>query len=133
MTIKTKPKRSSTSPTQRSLKHLRNQGYTVAVVEKWNAHARIRQDLFNVFDLLALPDKESGHAMHPLAVQVTSRTNMSARIDKIIAQPEAEMWHRCGGLVEVHGWDKYKNRWRIKAVKMSFDVFLRTWTIEQTA
>jgi hypothetical protein len=108
-----------TSPTQRSLKHLRDQGYFVAVVEKWNPHARIRQDLFNVFDLLALPTKESGNAAHLLAVQVTSRANMASRIKKIMSQPEAEAWCICGGLIEVHGWDKYKNRWRIKAVEMS--------------
>jgi hypothetical protein len=122
-----------TSPTQRSLKHLREEGYCVAVVEKWNPHARIRQDLFNVFDLLALPGEGAGHAMHPLAVQVTSRSNMSARIDKIVAQPEAQVWHQCGGLIEVHGWDKYKNKWRIKTVGMSFDTFLRAWNVEELA
>jgi hypothetical protein len=121
----------ASSPTQRSLKYLRDGGYTVAVVEKWNPHARIRQDLFNVFDLLALPAQDSGHAMHPLAVQVTSRSNMSARINKIIAQPEAEMWCRCGGLIEVHGWDKHKNKWRIKVIEMSFDVFLRAWSSKE--
>jgi hypothetical protein len=123
----------ATSPTQRSLKYLRDGGYTVAVVEKWNPHARIRQDLFNVFDLLALPSDGSGNPMHPLAVQVTSRSNMSARINKITAQPEAEMWCRCGGLIEVHGWDKYKNKWRIKTVDMSFDVFLRAWQVKERA
>lgn len=47
-----------TSPTQRSLAHLRSLGYRVAVVERWNPHARIRQDLFGVLDLLAVRDGE---------------------------------------------------------------------------
>ena len=44
----------ATSPTQLSLKKLREEGYTVAVVEHWNSFARIRQDLFGFIDLLAL-------------------------------------------------------------------------------
>ena len=64
------------SPTQLSLKKLRQEGYTVAIVEHWNAFARIRQDLFGFIDLLALKDKEV------LAVQTTSASNMSARAKK---------------------------------------------------
>jgi hypothetical protein len=40
----------ATSPTQLSLKKLREEGYTVAVVEHWNSFARIRQDLFGFID-----------------------------------------------------------------------------------
>ena len=32
------------TPTQRSLKYLREQGYTVAITERWNPFARIRQE-----------------------------------------------------------------------------------------
>ena len=48
----------ATSPTQLSLKKLREEGYIVAVVEHWNSFARIRQDLFGFIDLLALKGKE---------------------------------------------------------------------------
>jgi hypothetical protein len=34
------------TPTQRSLAYLRAEGWQVAIVERWNPHARIRQDLF---------------------------------------------------------------------------------------
>jgi hypothetical protein len=47
------------SPTQRSLRHMRDLGYLVAVVEHWNPHARIRQDLFGWIDLLAIRDGET--------------------------------------------------------------------------
>ena len=54
------------TPTQRSLKYLREQGYTVAIVERWNAFAKIRQDLFGFIDLLAIKPGET------LAVQTTA-------------------------------------------------------------
>ncbi|WP_428851320.1 hypothetical protein [Imbroritus primus] len=48
----------ATSPTQRTLALLRKEGYTAEVTEHWNAFAGIRQDLFNVIDVLALGDGE---------------------------------------------------------------------------
>ena len=43
------------SPTQRTLKRMRESGdyALVKVVERWNAFARIRQDLWN-FDILGI-------------------------------------------------------------------------------
>ena len=41
-----------TSPMQRSLKHLRDAGWTCAIVEHWNLHAKIRQDLFGFGELV---------------------------------------------------------------------------------
>ena len=38
----------TTSPTQRTLKYLRDKGYTAQVVEHWNAFAKRRIDLFGV-------------------------------------------------------------------------------------
>jgi hypothetical protein len=68
---------SGKSPTQRSLEKLRQEGYLCQVVEKWNPHARIRQDLFGIGDILAIRDTET------LLVQTTSRGNVNARIRKI--------------------------------------------------
>ena len=45
------------SPTQRTLKALRDRGLRSAIVEKWNQYAGphgIRQDLFGIIDVLAL-------------------------------------------------------------------------------
>ena len=67
----------ATSPTQLSLKKLRDEGYLVAITERWNAFAKIRQDMFGFIDLLAIKDGEI------LAVQTTSASNMSARANKI--------------------------------------------------
>ncbi len=51
----------STTPTQRTLRELRNQGRVCAIVERWNQHVGphgIRQDLFGLLDIIALdPDR----------------------------------------------------------------------------
>ena len=65
------------SPTQLSIRHLKENGYLVAVVEKWNPFVKIRQDLFGFIDVLAIRENET------LAVQVTSAANMKARLRKI--------------------------------------------------
>jgi hypothetical protein len=67
----------SLTPTQLTLKHLRDLGYTAEVTERWNPHARIRQDLFGIIDVIALRGAET------LAVQTTSASNVPARIRKI--------------------------------------------------
>ena len=102
-----------TSPTQRSLKHLREQGYRVAIVEKWNPHARIRQDLFGFIDLLALKGAET------LAIQSTSRANVSARVQKITDAEALSDVRKAGWRIVVHGWGKLKAGWTLKEVDCS--------------
>jgi len=91
------------SPTSRSIKLLKDDGWLPAVVERWNPHARIRQDLFGFADILAIqPGKE------PLLVQVTS-TGWASRIKKIVALPLAATALSAGFRIEVHGWRKLKS------------------------
>tara|TARA_R110000851_G_scaffold93777_3_gene204164 strand:- start:1102 stop:1413 length:312 start_codon:yes stop_codon:yes gene_type:complete len=68
------------SPTQRTLKKLRDSGDypLVAIVERWNAFAKIRQDLFGIIDLLAIDIKGN-----TVGIQVTSYSNVSARLKKM--------------------------------------------------
>lgn len=87
------------TPTQRSLAYLREEGYTVAIVERWNPHARIRQDLFGFIDLLAIRKGET------LAVQVTS-TGVSSRIKKIMESDYLPKVRDAGWRILVHGWRK---------------------------
>lgn len=89
------------SPTQRSLKLLRGEGYTVAVVERYNRFARVRQDLFGFIDLLAMKRD------HLLAVQTTSGPNASARVKKIENTQAASLWLESPSRnIEVHAWRK---------------------------
>jgi len=89
----------SLSPTQRSLAYLREQGYLVAIVERWNPHARIRQDLWGWCDLLAIRKNEV------LAVQVTASA-VSERIRKIQESETVAAVRDAGIRIEVHGWRK---------------------------
>lgn len=103
-----------TSPTQRSLAVLREQGYTVAIVEHWNPFARIRQDLFGFIDLLALKDGET------LAVQTTSYSNMSARVKKIAEHELVSVVRKANWKIVVHGWKKdSKGKWVLREVDVS--------------
>jgi len=102
------------TPTQRTLAELRKRGYTAAVVEKWNPHARIRQDLFGVIDVLAIGDNET------LAVQATSGSNVAARIKKIADHASTPLIRKAGWRFVIHGWRKNsKGRWVLREVDVS--------------
>lgn len=90
------------SPTQRSLKWLRDRGYHAAVVEKWNAYARIRQDLFGICDIVAIKEDQPGI----MGVQTTSGSNVSARITKCMESPSLAIWLKAGNRFVIHGWAK---------------------------
>lgn len=93
------------TPTQRSLAKLRAEGCDlVQVVEKWNPHARIRQDLFGVVDILAIRDGQT------IAIQSTSGTNVNARVTKIAESEAIAHIRKAGWTFHVHGWRKTKPR-----------------------
>lgn len=98
----------------------------VAVTERWNPHVPmpggkfgIRQDLWGWVDMLAL-DPATGYLY---AVQTTSGSNVSKRIDKIQAWPHLAAFllrHRA----VVHGWSKRGERgkrklWACREVEVS--------------
>ena len=95
-----------TSPTQRTLKRMRESGdyKLVQVVEKWNPFARIRQDLWN-FDILGISITGETHA-----IQVTSYSNMNARIKKdrrgrsYTSLKRCRLGSTCGRLEERKKW-----------------------------
>jgi len=101
------------SPTQRSMRHLLGQGYLVAIVEHWNAHAGIRRDLFGWIDLLAIRDGET------LAVQVTASA-VAARIGKTIDSESFPAVRKAGWRIVVHGWRRNaRGRYVLREVEIS--------------
>lgn len=90
------------SPTQRTLKWLKDRGFRAAITERWNAYARVRVDLFGFIDLVALHENTTG----VLAIQTTSGSNVAARITKIRGIPESELWLETGNAIWVIGWRK---------------------------
>ena len=114
-------KKSKITPTQRSLKKFRDEGWLVAVVERWNPYARIRQDLFGFVDLLAIKGDVT------LAVQTTSGSNVAARIHKIATVQAAALWLESRNRkIVLHGWRKCGARgkrklWECRIVDLTLD------------
>jgi hypothetical protein len=98
--------------TQLTLKRLRAdpQFLLVEVVEYFSAfpppHGR-RVDLFGLIDVLALGPGIT------LGVQCTSVGGVSARKRKIIDHPNTPLVLAAGWHLEIHGWEKKKNRWEL--------------------
>jgi len=102
------------SPTQRSKKHMEDRGYTVAIVERWNPYARIRQDLFGFVDLLCIGNGET------VAVQATSGSNVASRVKKICEHENVGAVRKAGWRIVVQGWRKdSKGRYVLREVDCS--------------
>ena len=97
------------TPTQRTLKHMRDAGYTAEVVEKCVPGANIRKDLWGFVDVLGI-HSETGEV---LAVQSTSYGNVSARVRKITDHENLPIVRLAGWTLHVHGWRKVGSRWQV--------------------
>ncbi len=87
------------SPTAKALKELRLQGWMAEVVEKRLPIPGkfVTRDLFNCIDIIAMRYGEP-----VLAVQVTSRTNVNARLTK--SKESALVWVSTKNRFEVWGY-----------------------------
>jgi len=104
----------ATSPTQLTLRKWRKAGYNAAVVERWNPHARIRQDLFGFVDVLCVGNGET------VAIQTTSYKNVASRVRKVEDMPETvESLRDAGWRIIVEGWHKPGHRWLCREVDVS--------------
>lgn len=109
------------SPTQRSLKRLRDMGYEAQVVERWVPGANKRVDLFGFGDILAIGPRNAARSggRDVLIVQTTSYSNASARVRKIKESPVAPVIREAGIRIEVHGWRKVSGRWQPRVIDLS--------------
>jgi hypothetical protein len=89
------------TPTGRSLKKLRDEGWHAYVVERWNPYGKVRQDFGGFADIIAYhPD-----GTITLAVQATTGGNVSARLEKLAACEAAKAWTKSYAReLVVHGW-----------------------------
>ena len=85
----------------------------VQVVERWNSFAKIRQDLW-CFDILAI-DLEG----NTVAVQVTSKANVNARIKKIEESDALPHLRRANWTLLVEGWYRDGRKWTSKIIDIS--------------
>ena len=104
------------SPTQRTLKRLKDSGDypLIEVVERWNAFAKVRKDLFGIIDILAID-----HKGVVTALQVTSYSNVGARVKKITESPATPFLRTADWVILVEGWHKKDNRWKSRIVDLS--------------
>ena len=102
------------SPTQLSLKYMREKGFHAEVTEKWVPGANIRKDLWGFVDILCL-----GADGSIVGVQSTSASNVAARITKIAESPLVDRVRQAGIKIFVHGWRKVKGRWEVREVDVS--------------
>ena len=104
-----------TSPTQRTLARLKKENCDlVEVTEKWCSWSRRRKDLFGTIDILAI------HKGDTIAIQVTSYSNIGARVKKITESPALPFLRDAGWTILVEGWKKEKNgRYTSKIVDLS--------------
>lgn len=105
------------TPTARSMKLLRKSGYLVAPVERWLMipGRHVKQDMFGCFDLFACRPATREIQL----VQVTSLSNVSARVAKVKGTPELPGLLACGIRAVVHGWTKRGGRWTVKVVEIN--------------
>ena len=103
-----------TTPTARSVEHLRALGWTVGVVEQRIPHTNITRDLYGFIDVVAIRGGET------MAVQVTSGSNVSARVRKIAESEHVAAVRDAGWSIVVHGWRKNAaGAWLLRVVDVS--------------
>ncbi len=101
---------------QRSKVLMESEGYHVENVEHYSVFSKRFHDLFGFADLLCI-HKETGDQ---ILVQATSRSNVSARINKIIAHENLPIVRKAGYGIQVHGWDRKKDKtWRVRREDVS--------------
>lgn len=98
------------TPTARTLKYLRDLGHLPAVVERWNPHAFIRQDLYGFIDLLSI----NGNKV--CGWQACAGASFAARAAKIREHPNFPAVAKAIS-VFVIGWRKIKVKRGGKAMR----------------
>ena len=113
-----KPRRkSSTSPTQRTLAECKRRGWPAGVVERHIPFPKpmgTKIDLFGVIDLIAIVPPQFDADLvclqlgYILAIQATGGSGgaHAARRTKILAEPRARQWVEAGGRLELWSWSK---------------------------
>ncbi len=83
-------------------------GYQAQVVERWNAFAKIRIDLYGCIDIVAIRP-----GLPVLGVQCTSHSNISSRFTKCLSL--GQMWLSTGHTqLEVWAWRSLKGKKKLE-------------------
>lgn len=94
------------TPSARTARALRDRGYTVDTVERYNHQTRTRHDFCGFGDLIAFDTRET------IVVQATSTPNIQSRIAKVLDSNLARKWLegcQCRR-IQVWGWRRYAKK-----------------------
>ena len=96
-----KPKGKIT-PRAWSMAQMRQEGYRTGSTEMFEPHSRKRQDLFGFIDFIAI-----GH-YQIIGVQCCVRGDVAPHRTKMVIDCFSQVcdWLDCGGLVQLHAWDR---------------------------
>lgn len=92
-----------------------NLGWRVVGVEKWNPATATKNDLFGMFDLLALRDGVT------MGVQTTSKSNLASHVKKMKDAPALDDVVAARWVVMLHGWWQPggpRTRWQVIEVDL---------------
>ena len=112
------------TPTARTTERLEALGWTVGLVERWIARAKVRVDLFGGIDLIAIRGQET------LGVQATTNDNATARLKKIVEIQQLRLWVEGGRRLEIWGWRKLATRdaegkwWQPRIIEVTAEMFV---------
>ena len=109
------------SPTKRALADLRSLGFVAQTVERWNPHAKVRQDLFGCIDIVAVRE-----GCGILGVQACAGASHAARRAKSLAEPRLRAWLAAGGRFEVFSYARRggrgeRKRWQLRREEITAD------------
>jgi len=111
--IKYLERKMATNLNQPTRKRLEDQGYLVELMERWCPFSKRKHDGFGFADFIAIRRDEV------LLVQVTSKANMSSRRKKISEHPNVGIVRESGIRIELWGFYKEGNRWKVKIEDLS--------------
>ena len=80
-----------------------SRGYKCEVVESYNSFTKRKKDMFGILDMVAIGNAET------IGIQMTSKSNMSARIKKIQDSDYFVELVRSKWRIIVIGWFKKEN------------------------
>lgn len=108
------------SPLQRTLKMLRDAGWTVGITEHFNPHVRIRQDLFGFADAIAF------RKGFPVLALNAMHLKHSSEHDKLRENEALRKWIEAGHRFALYQWHQVGPRGKRKLWK----VFVQEWKLD---
>lgn len=94
-------------------------GWRVEKVERWNPAARKMNDLFGLFDIIAIRGAET------MGVQTTSKSNLASHVRKMQTADALPDVLAAGWIVMLHGWHQPRGphtKWEVVETVIDLEV-----------